>query len=465
LALAGILGLCTAGVSMGVVGSTMMVMLATNSQEVPPTVSSAIGGGYAIIDTDANTLTYHISFTGLTSAETAAHFHGPAAPGSNAGVLVALPPGNPKVGVWNYPEIREADILAGRIYMNIHTSNNPGGEIRAQLVSQAGLADQAQEVPPTGSSASGFGLAVIDRAANTLSYYIAFTGLSSAETAAHIHGFALHGTNAGVLQALPSGSPKVGVWNYTDAQEEQVLSGQIYYNIHSVNFPGGEIRGQLVPIVVPMDGAQEVPPTPSTGAGIGQVAYDAVTDNLSYELFFSTLTAPETAAHIHGWAPPGVNAGVLHSIALGTPVVGVWNYGNPNETNLFSDLAYMNVHTSNFAGGEIRGQIIGSWVPPTSSVGNGQIVSFKLAQNAPNPFQNSTRIDFSLARSAPVRLSVYDTQGRVVRSLANGEFSQGLHAVRWDGVDDAGRSVASGVYRYVLQTPDGSKAGSLTLLK
>ena len=60
------------------------------TQEVPPNGSPAIGGGQFIIDTDANTVKYHLSYGGLTGAETAAHFHGPADPGVNAGVMTCL---------------------------------------------------------------------------------------------------------------------------------------------------------------------------------------------------------------------------------------------------------------------------------------------------------------------------------------------------------------------------------------
>ena len=47
------------------------------------------------------------------------------------------------------------------------------------------------------------------------------------------------------------GSPKVGTWNYPQASEDALLSGRLYVNIHSATSPGGEIRGQIVPVVVP----------------------------------------------------------------------------------------------------------------------------------------------------------------------------------------------------------------------
>ena len=98
------------------------------------TATGASGVGYVHIDTDLNTLDYNFSFMNLSSAETASHIHGPAPPGVGAGVKHGLALGTPKIGTWNYAESDEADILAGLMYVNIHSTNHPGGEIRGQIV-------------------------------------------------------------------------------------------------------------------------------------------------------------------------------------------------------------------------------------------------------------------------------------------------------------------------------------------
>lgn len=97
--------------------------------------TGAPGTGFVTVcvDTAANTVTYHIEITGLLSAETAAHFHGPAASGGNAGVLEPLPLGSPKDGVWNYLESDESAIIGDSVYVNIHTATNPPGEIRGHV--------------------------------------------------------------------------------------------------------------------------------------------------------------------------------------------------------------------------------------------------------------------------------------------------------------------------------------------
>ncbi|MEZ5063175.1 MAG: CHRD domain-containing protein [bacterium] len=220
------------------------------NQEVPPTGSPGTGIGQFVIDTDTNTLFYYIEYSGLAGTETAAHIHGFAAPGVNAGVRHALPAGNPKIGSWAYAEADENSILGGLTYVNIHTTVNAGGEIRGQVLVDpdtdfVAVLQGSQEVPPNASTGLGIGSFRIDTAANTLQYDIRFAGLVGTESACHFHGPAAPGVNAGVLQGIATGNPKVGTWNYLEAQEASITGGLVYFNVHSTVLPGGEIRGQL----------------------------------------------------------------------------------------------------------------------------------------------------------------------------------------------------------------------------
>ena len=328
------------------------------AQEVPPVSTGAYGAGRFVVDTTAKTVTYRISFHGLSSAETMAHIHGAAGPGVNAGVRHNLGVGNPKTGVWNYNAADEADILAGRMYVNIHSVNFPGGEIRGQIADFAMFMDGEQENPVIATPAQGWGTFTIDTCANELRYYISHMGLVAPETAAHIHGLSLPGTNSGVLHNLGVGMVKTGTWTYPQAIEEAILSGMTYVNVHSAVNPGGEIRGQIVRTLVPIDGLQEVPATPSAGSGNMFVAFDTTAHQLGYYVRSGGLLAADTAAHIHGFSPPGVNSGVLHNLGVGDPKKGSWTYGAANEANVMNGLTYINIHSAAFPGGEIRGQIV-----------------------------------------------------------------------------------------------------------
>ncbi|HEY3217428.1 MAG TPA: FlgD immunoglobulin-like domain containing protein [Candidatus Eisenbacteria bacterium] len=77
---------------------------------------------------------------------------------------------------------------------------------------------------------------------------------------------------------------------------------------------------------------------------------------------------------------------------------------------------------------------------------------FGLDAGYPNPFRAHTQIRFALPRSGNVRLIVYDVMGRAARVLVDGHTSAGTHQVSWDGRDDAGHSVSSGIYLLRLET-------------
>lgn len=106
------------------------------SSEVPPNTTTGKGHLDATYDTSSKSLDYKITYEGLSGPASAAHFHGPAQPGQNAGVMVPIAKdalASPIQGKATLDGKQEADLLAGKWYFNVHTAANPGGEIRGQL--------------------------------------------------------------------------------------------------------------------------------------------------------------------------------------------------------------------------------------------------------------------------------------------------------------------------------------------
>ncbi len=105
------------------------------ASEVPPTKSTGTGTATAVLDTATHQLTIDVTFSGFASAVTAAHIHGPAAAGKNAGVIVPLGnnPTSPIHKVAKLTTAQEKELADGVLYVNIHSKNNPGGAIRGQL--------------------------------------------------------------------------------------------------------------------------------------------------------------------------------------------------------------------------------------------------------------------------------------------------------------------------------------------
>jgi CHRD domain len=107
------------------------------SSEVPPRVSHGHGMLNASFDTSTRALQWSITYEGLSGPATAAHFHGPAPVGQNAKVQVPIGKGalaSPIKGSVTLSEQQVTDLMAGQWYFNVHTGQNPMGEIRGQVL-------------------------------------------------------------------------------------------------------------------------------------------------------------------------------------------------------------------------------------------------------------------------------------------------------------------------------------------
>lgn len=127
---------CAAALSMGASAADVIKFGArlTSAATVPPNNSAGSGTLEATLDKTSNELTWTVTFIGLTGPATMAHFHGPAMPGSNAGVVVPFASAvSPVEGKATLTPAQVADLMAGKWYANVHTAANPGGEIRGQL--------------------------------------------------------------------------------------------------------------------------------------------------------------------------------------------------------------------------------------------------------------------------------------------------------------------------------------------
>jgi hypothetical protein len=103
---------------------------------------------------------------------------------------------------------------------------------------------------------------------------------------------------------------------------------------------------------------------------------------------------------------------------------------------------------------------------PESSSDENEIPSIvNLSQNYPNPFNPETTIDYSVREAGNVTIDVYNIKGQKVKTLVNDHRANGEYSVIWDGTDDNGNSVSSGVYHYRMRTKNGTDTKKMVLLK
>jgi DNA/RNA endonuclease YhcR with UshA esterase domain len=101
----------------------------------------------------------------------------------------------------------------------------------------------------------------------------------------------------------------------------------------------------------------------------------------------------------------------------------------------------------------------------TGEINNVAARRFGLEQNAPNPFNPVTTIKFQIPKDGHASLRVFNLSGQVVRTIVDSHMERGAYSVTWDGLDAFGRSVASGVYFYKLESEGRKATKKMVMLK
>ena len=91
--------------------------------------------------------------------------------------------------------------------------------------------------------------------------------------------------------------------------------------------------------------------------------------------------------------------------------------------------------------------------------------TYELSQNFPNPFNPITNIRYSIPKNSIVSLAIYDILGRQIIQIIDKEISAGMHNVQWDGKNNSGEYVSTGIYYYKLETDKFVKTRKMVLLK
>jgi hypothetical protein len=347
----------------------------SGESEVPRVSSFASGRAAVTLNQSSGAIVVHVQAEGLDDA-TQSHLH-EAYAGTSGPVVVALSQDPADTGHWFVEDgvLNAAGLdafAAGRLYVNVHSPANPGGEIRGQILPEGITVIDVpmsgdQEVPVVDTSAIGHASLTFDLEGELLTIHANATGVDDA-SAAHLH-LAYAGTNGPVEIALTQDGSDPGHWfaeeqPLTSLQLLAVLAGETYVNIHTPANPGGEIRGQVIPEGIllalgRLSGDQAVPPIATAAGGTFAVTIDPLTSSLVAHANTSGVD-DATAAHLHdGFA--GTTGGVAIGLTQDPQDVTRWSAeATLDAAQLQSVQAggyYINVHTPANPGGEIRGQV------------------------------------------------------------------------------------------------------------
>lgn len=334
------------------------------ANEVPPVSASGLGVASFLLNSTMDSLCISVSTTGLTGPITGMHIHEGAA-GTTGGVVIDLSTdvsGNRATANIAITSMDLQKMLKGMYYLNVHTSANPGGEIRGQVVlekdySYRSVLDQAYV--SSGSAAIGLGTYMLSLDKRWLDINVVTYGLSGPIVAAHFHDVTTGNVVAG-LDSLIMGNRIMGRLDASSI-DPNLLNGGYYLNVHTAMHPMGEVAAVLEtqPSTLTFDVAMNnaLLGTSSPAVGNAHIMLSPTMDTLWYAIAWDTLSSALSGIHFHH-----SSGSVVHDI--GPNVMGNWAMGmwvNPPDSVLHDMLegnTYINIHTPMNPAGEISGRTL-----------------------------------------------------------------------------------------------------------
>lgn len=355
-----------------------------DGNQVNPSVSTN-GTGFATFTLTPEGLVFKVTITGLSSSITSSHIHSGNV-GVSGGVLLSLTSyvknDNLIEGtISNLTDSQKNEIISGKTYINVHTSNFPSGEIRGQIYLESVFLNSSQSTITSELPGTGLGKFYLNKD-KLLMFQLNFENLTGEIQSAHIHN-GVFGSSGGVLvdlTAYVNGNSIKGSVKIDDNTIDEILAGRAYVNVHTAENPAGEIRGQVqlentflkssnnnatgvgyfgfISNMLYLTGSQENPSVNTQG--FAKAYFYLVEDKLSYFIETFDLSSSITGSHIHEGSS-GNNGSVLIDLSSdisGSNISGSTTLTNSELTSILSGNTYINIHTENNPSGEVRAQVV-----------------------------------------------------------------------------------------------------------
>jgi hypothetical protein len=240
--------------------------------------------------------------------------------------------------------------------------------------------------------------------------------------------------------------------------------------------------GHESPSAKPTYGSAELVLAASESEG-GQAEVDVSVENPGDFFVFAAVLRPSEAMSFAQWEPveqqhdmdvycvastdgKGPRVTVIAIAAGGsgneTLALGTMTFSTARGIQLTSDLPLSFGEVASQAG-EVRS--VRTQAKSVLETQDRPLVATHLGRNRPNPFNPQTEIEYSLGRDGLAELSIFDVSGRLVRTLFRSVQPSGEYRITWNGRDNLGRAVASGVYVYRLKTADYEESRRLVIIR
>jgi len=449
------------------------------------TLPNAKGTGTFTLNDAKDQLTYSISASGLSGSITAAHIHLGSSSANGLPVKTLTFSGTTAAGVWAKNDATDpfADslfkkLIAGELYVNIHTAANPGGEIRGQISDGMNLRQSVDmtlnPVKPIFSNVenrfSGFSL-FIGRAK---------AGTKSVQQTSPTIGNVLNTPNPensyrvvdSLLQNFlnPSKIDESTIelqfnndvnWAIAVPAVTNPIPAQSYYV--KVPFAVFKDTVRIFPVVVDKN-SDTIWNTTANPTYLGKPLFDNIrgivdtkdANNNDIRYYSSAFPSfPPTSTVIKARLVNGINH--LLTNILFTNEAGN-NTAPPSGTKIIFN-QYQSIKAGDIK--SITLKTLGVSTEQLSVIPH----DYSLSQNYPNPFNPSTNIEFALPRQSHVSLKVYDVIGREVATLFSEEKSAGRFTVRWNGKNNNNQLISSGIYFYRLEAGNFVQTKKMILIK
>lgn len=396
---------------------------------------------------------------------------------------------NTFAGVWSSLSLNpftEADfeaMLKGEVWVELEEDTVRNGETKGYVNANADVSLNAElfaEQTTNNASSSATGTASIKIVGDNAVYFVTVDGVSI--SAAHFHNAQI-GVDGGVVKTITGdfeNNTAIGVWSSTDIEAfsdvmaEAMMKDDIYINIHSSEYPSGEIRGQAqvkggLGFYAETNGENILSPVETSAHGTG--SFTLTSKGLIYDYSAESITIVDAEIHYGSNSEIGPLAFTLTGDFSFNTSLGVWlrngieNFSTSDMSAALRNETYMNITSEAYSEGEMRGQIRYAGESETivgvEPSDNGELPNkIELSQNYPNPFNPTTTIVFSLPKQSNVKLDVYNILGQKVATLVDGVQNAGYHSVEFNA-----DNFASGIYIYRLSTDNKVISKKMQLIK